>query len=233
MIEAVCRDVYQGEQLALQVLDRSLARITTHEEPYAVISITDPHLKHPQLAESPHCKAVLRLMFSDVSSDFPALRGPTVHIAAFTPETAREIVNFVQEQMKNDVRLLVVHCEAGMSRSARVATAISQFYNHDETHFLVHHRPNSNVRRLVLEALESEQGRVAGTKTQRQINEGEANRNEQHKNLLENGVVERADFSASAWGLAFWMVVRVGDGPGFGASRRGLLWPEHGRVQWP
>ena len=157
MEKAICRDVYRGETLALQVLDRSLARTTTHEEPYAVISITDPQLKHPVLADSSYCKAVLRLQFSDVSNDFPMLRG-TAHIAAFTPATARQIVDFVREQMQNDVRLLIVHCEAGMSRSAGVATALSQFYNHDETHCLVHYRPNAHVRRLVLAALRECEG---------------------------------------------------------------------------
>lgn len=153
MEDVICRDVYRGERLSLQVLDRSLARVTTHEEPYAVISITEPQLKHPQLAPSPCCKAILCLNFSDISVALPALRGTTAHIAAFTPEMARQIVGFVQEQRRVGVNLLIVHCEAGMSRSAGIATALSQFYNYDETHFLVHYRPNAYVRRLVLEAL--------------------------------------------------------------------------------
>ncbi len=162
MLDVICRDVYRGEQLSLQVLDRSLARVTTHEEPYAVISITEPQLKHPQLAVSSCCKAVLRLNFSDIRTALPALRGTTAHVAAFTPQMAEQIVAFVQKQRRDVVRLLIVHCEAGMSRSAGVAgmsrsagvaTALSQFYNHDETHFLVHYRPNAYVRRLILDAL--------------------------------------------------------------------------------
>ena len=153
MEDEICRDVYRGEGLNLQVLDRSLARVTTHEEPYAVISITEPELKHPTLAASPCCKAVLRLQFSDISSALPVLRGTVAHIAAFTPDMARRIVAFVQEQQRVNVRLLIVHCEAGMSRSAGVAAALSLFYNHDETYFLVHYRPNALVRRLMLDAL--------------------------------------------------------------------------------
>ena len=152
MLEPICREVFAGDVLKLQVLDRSLARTVTHPEPYAVISIGEPQMKPAPLADSPQCKAVLRLHFSDVASDLPRLRS-VMHVAPFTPELARQIADFVREQMQNNVNLIVVHCEAGMSRSAGVATALSQFYNHDETHFLVHYRPNAHVRRVMLNAL--------------------------------------------------------------------------------
>lgn len=156
MLEPICRDVFEGEVLKLQVLDRSLARTVTHPEPYAVISIGEPQIKPALLADSPHCRAILRLHFSDVASDLPRLRFVT-HVAPFTLDMARQIADFTREQIQNGVRLLVVHCEAGMSRSAGVATALSQFYNHDETHFLVHYRPNAHVRRLLLEVLRDPQ----------------------------------------------------------------------------
>ncbi len=154
MLEPICRDVFAGEALKLQVLDRSLARTVTHMEPYGVISIGEPQVKTASLADSAQCKAVLRLHFSDVASDLPRLRSIT-HVAPFTPEMARQIADFAREQRQNDVNLIVVHCEAGMSRSAGVAAALSQFYNHDQTPFLVHYRPNAHVRRLLLEALRS------------------------------------------------------------------------------
>ena len=154
MLEPICRDVFEGDILKLQVLDRSLARTVTHTEPYAVISIGEPQMKSAPLAASPQCQSVLRLHFSDVASDLPRLRSLT-HVAPFTPEMARQIADFAREQIRNGVNLIVVHCEAGMSRSAGVATALSQFYNHDETPFLAHYRPNAHVRRLLLEALRS------------------------------------------------------------------------------
>lgn len=155
MLEPICRDVFAGEVLNLQVLDRSLARTVTHPEPYAVISIGEPQVKPAPLADSPQCKAVLRLHFSDVASDLPRLRFVT-HVAPFTPDMAQQIVHFVGVQMQNNVNLIVVHCEAGMSRSAGVAAALSQFYNYDATPFLVYYRPNAHVRRLVLDALRAE-----------------------------------------------------------------------------
>ena len=159
MLEPIWREVFEGDNLKLQVLDRSLARSTTHAEPYAVISIGEPQMKPAPLAESPQCKAVLRLHFSDVATDLTRLRSVT-HVAPFTPEMAQQIVSFAREQMQNNVRLIVAHCEAGMSRSAGVVSALSQYYNHDETPFLVHYRPNAHVRRLMLEALRADETKL-------------------------------------------------------------------------
>jgi predicted protein tyrosine phosphatase len=153
LTEIVCRDVYRGDTLSLQVLDRDGARFCAHQEPYAVISITDPQVAHPTLIRSDFCRDVLRLKFSDMDGRVAQIRVPPPNITGFTPEMARQIVQFVQEQRARDTRLIVVHCEFGMSRSAGVASALSFFYNQDETFFLVHYRPNSFVRRLVLEAL--------------------------------------------------------------------------------
>ena len=143
--------------MSLQVLDRPGVRFCSHPEPYAVISITDPNLKHPVLARSENCRAVLPLQFYDVFGRAAQVKnGPSG--AWFTESMAREIAEFVNAQRSQGVNLIVVNCEFGMSRSAGVASALSFFYNQDETFFLVHHRPNSLVRRLVLEALRTEIG---------------------------------------------------------------------------
>lgn len=152
MFDSVCRDIYRGENLALQVLDRDRARRCSHDEPYAFISITDPGVTHPRLLSSSHCRGILRLLFSDVDERVAKIKGPSSYFAAFTEEMAREVVSFVRAQIEERVGLIVVNCEAGMSRSAGIASAISQFYNRDEFFFLSHYRPNTFVRGLVLEA---------------------------------------------------------------------------------
>ena len=152
-MEQVCRDVYRGDVLSLQVLDRFAVRLCSHDEPYAVISITDPEASHPALVRSDHCRDVLRLRFLDIDGRIAQIRIPAPHVVGFTPEIAAKIAEFVREQRKNGVNLIVVNCEFGMSRSAGVAAALSLYYNYDETFFLVHFQPNSWVRRLVLEAL--------------------------------------------------------------------------------
>lgn len=153
MAVGVCREVYRGTTLSLQVLDRDTVRFVRHQEPYAVISITDPQLIPPTLAPSPYCAAVLRLRFSDVDERFARMQVSTPYVIAFTSEMAQQVAHFVNEHFGQGIRLFIIHCEAGMSRSAGIATAISQHYNLDEIFFLTHYRPNIWVRRLMLEAL--------------------------------------------------------------------------------
>jgi predicted protein tyrosine phosphatase len=153
LAEFVCRDIYRGDTLSLQVLDRDGARVCAHQEPYAIISITDPQAAHPTLIRSDFRRDVLRLKFFDTDSRVAQIRVPPPHMTGFTPDMARQIVQFVQEQRARDTHLIVVHCEFGMSRSAGVASALSFFYNQDETFFLVHYQPNSWVRRLLMDAL--------------------------------------------------------------------------------
>src|SRR5438094_442563 len=93
--EDICREVYRGEALALQVLDRHSARQCSHPEPYAVISITDPQFKHPALKNDPFCRSVLRLTFSDVDERVALSRIKSTHIVAFTPEMAQQVADFV------------------------------------------------------------------------------------------------------------------------------------------
>lgn len=152
MKNEIWREVYRGDRLALQVLDRDAVRFCVHAEPYAVISITDPVEKHPILISAPQRRGVLRLKFYDVDH-LTRLSAVASRIGAFTPEMARQVVQFVRDQMTQGTGLFVVHCEAGVSRSAGVAAALSRFFNHDETPFLVFYRPNPWVRKLVLEAL--------------------------------------------------------------------------------
>ena len=154
----ICRDVYRGERLSLQVLDRNSACTVVHEEPYAVVSITDPQHTHPQLAPSPHCQGVLALHFSDVGERFARLNVKSSYVAALDPETADRIAAFVRGQVEGGVRLLVVHCEAGMPRSAGVAGALSRHYNGEDAFFRGQYRPNPWVRKLVLEALQRSEG---------------------------------------------------------------------------
>ena len=155
MPDRTCREVYRGETLSLQVMDRLGVRFCTHSEPYAVISITDPNLEHPALVRSEYCRAVLPIRFYDLDGRVATLRTGATRVG-FTAEMAGRIRDFVREQSGNGVDLFVVNCEFGVSRSAGVAAALSFFYNHDETFFLVHFQPNTHVRRLVLEALRAD-----------------------------------------------------------------------------
>lgn len=114
------------------------------------ISITDPELCKNDFAKNPHIKAILRLAFDDVdgfqdkmfSTDQP-----------MTLTQAKEIANFVLE-WKDKVDLIVVHCEAGISRSAGVCAAIMKYLTNDDMAIFgnCYFCPNMYCYRLVLNA---------------------------------------------------------------------------------
>lgn len=87
------------------------------DEPHVIISITDPPpfggpATFPQRWGQ---LAVGRWQFADVHEEHPL---------AMQPEHAREIWAFV-EKWRADAAVIVVHCEAGASRSPSIAMAIA------------------------------------------------------------------------------------------------------------
>ena len=106
----------------------------------AVISITDIKSQLPfKLAKE---NAVLFLQFDDEENGD----------CAMTPQHANTIVSFVKS-LDDIVDELIVHCEAGVSRSAAVAAAISFSINGDDAEFFKFpYYPNKLCYRLVLEA---------------------------------------------------------------------------------
>lgn len=140
----IVRDVlYKNEVLPIQILSQNLAESTVHNVPYAVISITNS-LQHnnPKIPKNPNRKGVLKLEFADVEEGK----------YAFTDEQADQVVKFVEEQMKNEIKILVLHCTMGMSRSAGVGAAISKALNDQDELFYRYYRPNSICFRKTLDA---------------------------------------------------------------------------------
>jgi predicted protein tyrosine phosphatase len=147
------REIFRGATIDLQVLDRASACSVSHDEPYAVISIADPSQGHPHLVSTTLLRGVLTLHFSDVDERFARLNVTSRYLAAYSPEMAQETATFVERLLSEGVRLFVIHCEAGVSRSAGIAAALSRHFNGEESFFTAHFKPNPWVRKLLLEAL--------------------------------------------------------------------------------
>lgn len=102
------------------------------EKKHIVISISDPHKPFTNLLnDNPNRLGDLRLAFSDEEDAFVVLRNKdgdeiTLDFSAgiIQPEQAEFIVEFVLKH-KDDVDLIICQCDAGISRSAAVAAAIS------------------------------------------------------------------------------------------------------------
>ena len=103
--------IYTGQQSAeeIQGLDD-----------WAVISITEPDWYQAKLKEGWH--DILRLEFHDIDQ----YEEPYV---LFGEQQARDIIQFVRNCHAGGVNGIVVHCKAGISRSAAVAKWIAGNYN--------------------------------------------------------------------------------------------------------
>ena len=120
-----------------------------HSETAAVISISDCAKESPILENNPDngITAQLKLKFDDVE------RGETNCI---TEDDASKIVSFVREYAV-DQDLLIVHCEAGVSRSAGTAAAIMKAVKGNDWDIFDNPRyvPNMTCYRTVLNAFYS------------------------------------------------------------------------------
>ena len=115
-----------------------------HDGKIAVISISDTEKESPFIFNNPSNGIIeqLRLYFDDVDI------GQTNCI---TDDTAKRIVAYVL-RVQGSVDKLIVHCEAGISRSAGVGAAIMKYLDDDD--WAVFHnsrfRPNMICYRKVL-----------------------------------------------------------------------------------
>jgi len=87
---------------------------------WAVISITDPDWYPAKLKDGWH--DILRLEFHDIDLY-------TEPYVLFNQQQARDIIRFVGNCHDAGVNGVVVHCKAGISRSAAVAKWIAVHYN--------------------------------------------------------------------------------------------------------
>jgi|SRR5579884_723730 len=139
----IWREVIEGPRMRFLVLSRKEAREVAPQEPYIVIAIADRDGEHADLADSPHCLAVLRLRFDDTeTTDFGGY--------PMTRKHALKIVRFVREY-REPAQLIVCQCEQGISRSAAVAAALSSWIQKEDARFFRLYQPNRHVYRLILD----------------------------------------------------------------------------------
>ena len=116
---------------------------------WALISI-DTHADWPELPESviqsDQFKGVLKLHFADINR-------PLLTYILFDDDHAKQILEFYNK-IKSDITLLVVHCQAAISRSPAVCAALSKIEGQSDEYFFNTAHPNSLVYRKLLEVNE-------------------------------------------------------------------------------
>jgi predicted protein tyrosine phosphatase len=123
----------------------AIERVPAQDVPHVIVSVTSSEGDEANLPSSPHCRGVLRLVFPDL--DVPLAGGPS---GLFDIEHARAIWAFV-ELHRDDIERIVVHCDAGLSRSPAVAAAISKCLTGDDAEFFRRYHPNMRVYRILLD----------------------------------------------------------------------------------
>jgi predicted protein tyrosine phosphatase len=127
---------------------RGLEAARPHEVPHVIISITSGPEDVARLRSNDQCRAVLRLSFPD--ADAPSELFGEDDLFSFSQAT--QIWDFVLRH-RDDVQRILLHCDAGVSRSPAVAAAISRGLGRDDAEFFSgRYQPNMRVYRLLLDA---------------------------------------------------------------------------------
>jgi predicted protein tyrosine phosphatase len=119
--------------------------IQSVDDEFILISITSPEEKWVSIPENGNCRGILQLKFHDIEH-------PSYGLVPFSENLAAKIRDFVEEH--NDVAVIICQCEAGISRSAGVASALIKRYGMDESEIFTNGRyiPNLLVYKKLLEA---------------------------------------------------------------------------------
>jgi len=128
--------------------------------PHVIMSITDPDLELPAFAPNENRLGILSLQFYDLDdiSDQMEPKDAVEYLAQFgdglfKDDQAAEIVEFV-EGIKDRIKGMLIHCEAGVSRSAAVAAFTELMLNGSNERVFQDRRysPNQYVYRKLLQA---------------------------------------------------------------------------------
>lgn len=143
-----------NKELQIVVRNRDMAGEFDLNVPYIVISVTDVGSEDVEFVKSKTRKAILRLKFSDFDPNTGVFRSVDMTnsgIIFFDEKMAKQIVDFIKKHSK--VKVLLVHCEAGISRSPGIAAAICNYIGRDDSVYFSRYLPNMYVYSTILKIL--------------------------------------------------------------------------------
>lgn len=109
------------------VLDRFRAETFECELPWACISIADREGEWPEIPDENRV-GLLQVAFADITRPLPGF-------VRFGSEEAHDILDFVGQTWPR-IRVLLIHCNAGISRSSAVAAAVCRIRRQPAGRFL-------------------------------------------------------------------------------------------------
>ena len=139
-------------------MSRRLAELycsTNHDDETVIISISSPNMIYsaaPYISDTNNVKDILELCFYDADgAGYDVYGRPVTDDDLMTADEAKSIVDFVK---KHDDKHIIVHCDAGISRSSGVAAAILRAYTDDDSQIFdnLKYAPNMYAYHKVLAA---------------------------------------------------------------------------------
>ena|SRR5579863_9999607 len=105
------------KEMTIEVFSRLVVEKFITDLPHVIISIREPGSNPPNLPENPNRIAELFIECDDIDVDSPSFK-------RFTEDDAKAILGLLKVTLPY-INTVVVHCEAGKSRSAGVGAALS------------------------------------------------------------------------------------------------------------
>lgn len=142
----------QGSSMQFYVMSRSrIEEVELPNVPHLVVSISTPDAEPARIDANASTLNIVRLWFHDLCDE--AMKHVEVRdeyeARCFSREHAREVLDAVAANPS--AQCIIVHCDAGLSRSPAVAAALSKILTGDDAGFFKRYHPNSRVYRTILE----------------------------------------------------------------------------------
>lgn len=146
----------QENQMEIIVCSKRLAPLLNLAVPHVWIKITNPKIPHI-CVNNPFTEDLLELEFDDVISresweDCGYHESEGRDCVLFDEKMAHKVLDFY-DKWKNKVDAFYIHCAAGVSRSAAIASWLAELEGIDNTKFMMPPKyPNVLVRNLLRRA---------------------------------------------------------------------------------
>lgn len=129
----------------IEVMTKNQIRHVKPKVPYAIISIADLSEDFvPMPVQDENLVGSLQIAFGDIYA-----KASKSYYKLFDRYDARKIWDFV-ESVEDKIKLLLVHCDGGTSRSPAVAAAISKVYTGHCSIYFDLYSPNAHVYSTML-----------------------------------------------------------------------------------
>lgn len=137
---------HPNSDMTFKVMNRTEARKASFgivPEQTVIISISDMYENANKFARNPNIRGICKVFFDDVDAGTPN---------AITESDAHQICKFMQNHP--NAKNIIVHCGAGISRSAGVAAALMKVFTGSDAAIFDNPKycPNMTVYRTVMNA---------------------------------------------------------------------------------